>query len=276
MKRTAPNIDQTLFTNWNCMMISAYLQASVVLEEPAHQEFALRTVNLLLETSFTPNKGMHHYQVKGKSYLPGLLTDQVHMAKCLVDSYQVTSDKKFLDLAESLVNIMLSKLWSDTGGFNDKPAETSAFGALKTMDKPLDDNSVAADVFLRLHHLTGKKKYLEAARKTLEYFAPNIQRYGIIASVYGLAVEQYRHPTQVHIVGSRKDPATRRIKRECLRAYNPLKVVEVVDPVADLDRLKKLGYPATKKPTAYICAGETCNSVEEPEKVAEKVGGWFR
>lgn len=272
-KRIAPKIDTTLFTNWNGMMVSAYLLASVVLDEPSYREFALLTVNLLLNKSFTPNKGMYHFHVEGKSHLSGLLTDQVHMIKCLIDSCQVTSNKKFLDHAESLANSMLSRLWNDTGGFYDKPEETSALGALKILDKPLGDNSVAADAFLRLHHLTGKKKYLGTARETLEYFAPHIQRYGIMASIYGLAVNYYLHPMQIHIVSPRDNSVTHKFRTESLRVYNPLKVVEVVDPIVNSERLKKLGYPAAEKPTAYICSKGKCNSVENPEELAKKIGG---
>ncbi len=272
-KRTAPRIDMTLFTNWNGMMVSAYLLASIVLEETSYQEFALRTLYLLLEKNFTPNKGMYHYRVRGKSHLPGLLTDQVYMVKCLVDSYQVTSDKKFLDYAESLANYMLRKLWNETGGFYDKPEESSAFGALKTLDKPLEDNSAATNAFLKLHYLTGKKKYLQAAKKTLHYFVPNIKRYGIMASAYGLAVEQYLYPMQIYIVGPKDDSITLQFRNESLRLYNPLKVVEVIDPTFNSERLKKIGYPATEKPTAYICFRGTCNSVESPEEVAKRIGG---
>jgi uncharacterized protein YyaL (SSP411 family) len=272
-KRTAPRIDTTLYTNWNTMMVSAYLLVSVVLEEPSYQEFALQTVNLLLETSLAPDKGMFHFRAKGKSQLSGLLTDQVHMIKCLVDSYQATSEKKFLDHAENLSNYLLSNFWDDTGGFYDKPEDENAFGALKTPDKPLEDNSAAADTFLRLYHLTGKKGYLETAKKTLEYFVPNIQRYGIMAAVYGLAVEKYLHPMQIHIIGPKDDPVTRQFRKESLRAYNPLKVVETIDPNIDKKRLKKLGYPTTEKPTAYICFRGTCKSVENPKEVAEKIGG---
>jgi uncharacterized protein YyaL (SSP411 family) len=272
-KRTAPRIDTTLYTNWNAIMTSAYLLASAVLEEPSYQEFALQTVNLLLETNFTPDKGMFHFRAKGKSQLSGLLTDQVHMIKCLVDSYQVTSEKKFLDHAENLANYILSKLWDNTGGFYDKPEYENAFGALKTPDKPLEDNSTAADAFLRLYHLTGKKRYLETAKKTLELFVPNVQRYGIIAAVYGLAVEHYLHPMQIHIVGPKDDTLTRQFRKESLRAYNPLKVVETIDPNIDKKRLKKLGYRTTEEPTAYICFRETCKSAENPEEIAEKIGG---
>jgi uncharacterized protein YyaL (SSP411 family) len=269
LNRTSPRIDRTLFVNWNAMMISAYLLASVVLDNQSYQDFALRTVNMLLETSFSPKNGLAHYLIEGKSHLSGLLTDQVHMMKCLIDSYQITSDRKFLDRAESLADFMLNKLWSDTGGFYDKPKETSAFGALKLLDKPLDENSVAADAFLRLHHLTGKQKYLETARKTLKFFAATYQRYGIMGAVYGLAVELYLHTMQIHIVGSRSDDVTHRFLRESLRAYNPLKVVETIDPVLDRDRLKNLGYPVADVPTVYVCFEGTCNSVEDPEKIAK-------
>jgi uncharacterized protein YyaL (SSP411 family) len=269
LKRTPPRVDKRLFVNWNCMMGSAYLLASVVLDDQSLQDFALRTVNLLLDTRFTLKNGVAHYLIGGKSHLSGLLTDQVHLIRCLIDSYQLTLNRKFLDSAERVADFLLDKLWSDAGGFYDKPKETGGFGALNLLDKPLDENSVAADGLLRLHYLTGKQKYLEAAKKTLEFFVPSIQRYGIMGCVYGLAAELYLHRMQVHIVGSRKDYVTRLFLKESLRAYNPLKVVEVIDPDADAQRLKSLGYPVAAVPTAYVCFEGTCNSVEDPEKIAE-------
>ncbi len=178
-------------------MVSSYLLASAVLEDQTHQDFALRTVELLLETAFSPKHGMPHYIIDGKSHLSGLLTDQVHMVKCLIDSYQFTSDRKFLDKAECLAEFMLDKFWDNNGGFYDRSEESGAFGALKLLDKPLEENSGTADAFLRLYHLTGKQKYLETSKKTLEFFVSNYQRYGIMGAVYGLAVELYLHPMQI-------------------------------------------------------------------------------
>lgn len=271
LKRIAPRIDRTLFVNWNAMMSSAYLLASVVLDDPSYSDFALRTVNMLLEKGFSPKSGMAHYLIGDKSYLSGLLTDQASMMKCLIDCYQLTSDRRFLGKAESLAEFMLDKLWSSTGGFYDKPKESGVFGALKVLDKPLTENSVAADALLRLQHYTGNPKYLEADRKTLEFFASAHQRYGIMGAAYGLAVELYLHPMQIHIVGSLKGDVTRRFLEESLRAYNPLKVVEVIDPAADAKRLKALGYPFADAPTAYICFEGACNSVEDPERIGEMV-----
>ncbi|MGD2066997.1 MAG: DUF255 domain-containing protein [Candidatus Bathyarchaeota archaeon] len=270
-KRTAPRIDQTIFVNWNAMMSSAYLLAAAVLGDLSYQEFALKTVNLLLETSFSPKNGTAHYLMEGKSHLSGLLTDQAYMMKCLIECYQTTADRAFLTKAENLADFMLNKLWSKTGGFYDKPKESDALGALKLLDKPLNENSIAACAFLRLYNHTGNQQYLDAATKTLEYFSPNIQRYGIMGAVYGLAVELYLHPMQIHIVGLLKDNRTRKFLRASLKAYNPLKVVEVIDPTADAERLKTLGYPVANVPMAYVCFDGACNLVEEPEKVGEAI-----
>jgi uncharacterized protein YyaL (SSP411 family) len=267
--RATPRIDRTIFINWNAMMSSAYLLASAVLEESSYQSFALQTIDLLLKEAFNPKTGMNHYLVKDSSHLSGFLTDQVHMIKCLIDSYQVSSDRKFLDNAETLAIFMLDKLWDNAGGFYDKPKDVDAFGALKLLDKPLEENSVAADAFLRLHHLTGKQAYLETAKKTLAFFASDYQRYGIMGAVYGLAVELFLRPVQIHIVGSLKDEVTCRFRSESLKAYNPLKVVETLDPVLDHDRLNALGYPVTETPTAYVCFEGKCNSMEDPKNIAK-------
>ena len=271
--KTPPTIDHTLFVNWNSLMVTSYLFASVVLAEPAYQKFALQTVDLLLKTAFSEITGMSHYITNGKSNLSGLLTDQVNMTKCLIDSYQVTGAQKFLDYAEKLAKFMVSKLWDESGGFYDKPKDNNAFGALKQLDKPLEENSTAADAFFRLYQLTGKKIYLETATKTLEHFASEYKKYGIMGAGYGLAVAMYLHPVQVHVIGSKKDPATRRLQNEILKAYNPLKTVETLDPVLQPDRLKALGYPAPNQPTAYVCAEGKCNCFTDPKGIAEKIGG---
>jgi len=268
LKRTSPRIDKTLYTNWNATMTSAYLNASVVLKDLSYRKLGLRTVDLLLEKSFSPRKGMYHYYFKGKKHLPSLLTDQASMIRCLTDAYQSTSDRKYLNYAESIAKFMLKKLWNAAGGFYDRPKNAEALGALKTVDKPFDENSLAADDFLRLYYLTGKKKYLETAKETLEYFGSTYQRYGIIAATYGLAAELYLRPMQIHIVGSKKDSATHRFLDESLKVFNPLKVIELLDPAEDTERLTNLKYPVTETPMAYVCFEGTCTSVEDPKEIS--------
>jgi uncharacterized protein YyaL (SSP411 family) len=166
---------------------------------------------------------------------------------------------------------MLNNLWDDVGGFYDRPKKAEALGALKALNRPLAENSAAADAFLRLHYLTGKKKYLETAKRTLEHFGSTYQRYGIMAAAYGLAAELYLCPVQIHIVGPKKESVTRVFLDESLRVYNPLKVIEVLDPAEDAKRLTNLKYPVAKTPVAYVCFGGTCTLVEDPREIAKKI-----
>ena len=270
--QTPPTIDKTVFVNWNAMMASAYLQASVVLEEPAYQKFAVKTVDLLLETAFSSEKGMSHYIVEKKASGFGFLTDQAHMLKCLIDCYQVTAQKRFLENAQKLAQFIRDKLWDSKGGFYDKPEDTKAFGALKRLDKPLEENSTAADAFLRLYQLTANNTYLETAKKTLDHFASDAKKYGLMASVYGLAVELRLHPVELHIIGNKNESATQDLQIQSLKAYNPLKTIETIEPNSDKKRLQILGYPIPEKPTAYVCLQGKCTSTTNPNEVAKMIG----
>jgi uncharacterized protein YyaL (SSP411 family) len=269
--RTAPRVDRTIFVNWNAMMISAYMLASVVLNDPSYQKFAISTVQFLLEKAFHPNEGMKHYIIDSESYLAGLLTDQVYMIKCLIDCYQINLDKEFLGKAEILAKIMLTKLWDNNSGFNDKTKENEDFGALKLLNKPLEENSVAIDNCLRLYHLTGKQQYLEIARKTLAFFSLDYQQYGILGATYGLAVELYLDPIHIHIIGSKEEKLTCQLLKESLGTYNPLKIVEVIDPEEDKDRLRDLGYSVPAFPTAYVCSKGTCKLVTNPKDIVKLI-----
>ncbi len=269
--KKAPSVDKTIYTNWNAMMISAHFLASAVLREPLYHDFALKSINLLLEKSFDPKNGMYHFYLAGKRQIPGLLMDQVQMVRCLTDAYQFTSETRFLIYAATITDFMIKNLWDNAGGFYDRLKDPRALGALKTLSKPFDENSIASYALLQLYHLTGKEIYLEFARRNLECHFQNYKQYGITAAPYGLTVEFYLHPVRIHIVGSPEDPLTCQFREESLRAYNPLKVTQVLDPAVDIERLKEWNYPNDGTPKAYVCQKGTCKLVEDPQDIHKKI-----
>ncbi len=271
-RKIPPTIDQTIFIDWNAMMSSAYLLASVIFEDQTYQNFALKTIDYILQM-FNPRNGIRHYFDEENNDCSGFLTDQAQMTKCLIDCYQITSNQKFLNVAENIAEFMIKNLWDENGGFYDKTKKDNAFGALKNLDKPLIENSIVAESFLRLYHLTENSTYLEKAKKTLNYFATNYNRYGITGATYGLAIELYLHPMKIHIIGSKKDDITHQFLIESLKTYNPLKVLEIVDPEINTKRLDSLRYPKTEKPIAYVCYEGKCKSIKNPEKIKNIVGG---
>ncbi len=76
---------------------------------------------------------------------------------------------------------------------------------------------------------------------------------------WALALARVRaQAVQVHLVGAVADPALRALARAHWTRYLPGRVVEILDPALDGDRLATLGYPASDTPRAYVCIGDRC------------------
>lgn len=269
----APSVDRTLYTNWNAMMSSAYLLASFVLDLPDLSHVALRTLDRLLEVSYQRDGGMCHYY-DGQPHLYGLLADQIQMASALIDAFEASGESKYLASAEDTVSVALRTLYDrEVGGFYDATVNPDAPGFLKRPAKPLDENSAAVYTLLKLYHLTDKEEYRQRAGETLRAFADVYPPYGIMAAEYGLAVGFYlQEPSQFRIVGSLNDPRTRMLLAESWRLYDPMKVVQVLDPRTDFENISKLGYLISDTPTAYICIGQTCTApIRDPTDIRAQV-----
>jgi uncharacterized protein YyaL (SSP411 family) len=58
------------------------------------------------------------------------------------------------------------------------------------------------------------------------------------------------------------------LRRAALRVYAPYRVIQVVDPAWEGERLARLGYPAEPAPRAYICVGLTCaQPTDRPDEI---------
>jgi uncharacterized protein YyaL (SSP411 family) len=127
-------------------------------------------------------------------------------------------------------------------------------------------------VLTRLAHLTGDSAYHEAAQNTLAAFAQVYQHYGTLAAEYALSVARFiETPVHVLIVGQPGDDATGGLLSAALSTFRPGKLVQVIDPDGDGDRLRELGYPI-QPVAAYVCRGQTCQAqVTSPEDVARAV-----
>lgn len=285
-KKPAPFIDKNKFTNWNAMMLSAYFEAYRILGRDELKQFALKSLNFFLDKSYQPGKGMYHTYFEGKPNVTGLLDDQVQMAYALLDAYELTEEKRYLDAAEDMMEYAYQNFWDKSaGGFLDAIPAGNAPEPLRLKNKPVDDtptpgsNPAAAIVLDKLYYLTGEEKYRQRAEATLEAFAGAASGFGPSASTYGLAVNYHiNHPAQVVIVGRRSNPQTLALWKAALSAYRPEKIVLLHD--IDHAKTNKRLAPSIAtvvqnakldgQPQAYICIGSVCSPpTNSPEKITE-------
>ncbi len=216
LQRPTPFIDKTLYTGWNAMAISAYLDAARVLDSDAPRAFALRTLDRILREAWDPATGLAHVVAYPDAdthprRIPAVLDDYALLIHACVDAWESTGELRYYDSAMQLAEVMLDRFHDpEHGGFFDTEKNgADKLGALAARRKPMQDsptpagNSTAAAALLRLEALSGRADFRAQAEGTLVAFAGVIEHYGLYAGSYALALERLLlPPIQVAIIGA--------------------------------------------------------------------------
>jgi len=182
MKRPTPYIDRTIYTSWNAMAVSAYLEAAKVLELRQAREFALKTLDRLLAESWDREAGLAHVAAYPDGApgqrVAGVLDDYAFLTLALVDGWGATGDRRYYEAAMEVAEAMTTRFYDRIGGgFFDTEQTEGALGVLAARRKPLQDtptpagNPSAAMALLRLESLSGREDFRQMAEQTLESFA---------------------------------------------------------------------------------------------------------
>jgi uncharacterized protein YyaL (SSP411 family) len=275
LRRPAPYTDRTIYVAWNSMCISAYLAAGRVLEDETAREFALKSLDNLLQ--HVAAEGMTHVarygdpQVRAEK-VPALLDDYVFLAHAALDAWEATGEFRYYQAAERLGCELVEKFYDpEHSGFFDTPNPSEGerrLGALRARRKPLQDsptpagNPTAAVLLMRLAELNGRADFAEKARATLETFAGVAEHFGLYAASYASAVQRFvRDSVHICVIGS--DETARELERVALRGFAVNKSVVRLPRVeagqlppelaATLPRLPGLEYSC-----AVLCKGRSC------------------
>ena len=269
-RRPTPAVDETLYVAWNAMLSSAYLEAALALKRNDCRVFALKTLDRLIAEAWDESEGFLHRL--GGPRLDGSLDDQVFAAAALLDAYETTLDRRYLDVAQRCMRLAVERFGDpDAGGFFDRAKDAALIGGLDVRRKSLQDsptpgaNAVAAIVLDRLYAFTGERHYHDWAEKTLEAFAGRAPHYGIFTATYALAVLLHKRGVlQVVILGAENDPKSAALESAANEVYRFGKSILRVTPVdlnaATLPSALRETLPHTDaaKAQALVCVEATC------------------
>jgi len=301
--RRTPFIDRTLYTGWNGMAVTAYLEAARVLRLDTAKDFALRTLSRLLAEAWDGAAALDHVIAYGEAEsdaadaakpaekVSGTLDDYAFTVHACIDGWLASGEMKFYEAAVKLADAMIARFYDSTAGaFYDTaaPAEGELpLGALGARRKPLQDaptpagNPTAASALLRLEPLAGRQEYRDIAEDTLGSFAGIVEHFGLYAGSYGLALERLLlDPIQVVVVGS--GPGAARLEATAVARYAVNKTVMRIAPhrlaaggvpPALLDTLTAVPTPDGAAAWALVCRGRTClPPVTDAEALLQALG----
>jgi uncharacterized protein YyaL (SSP411 family) len=276
LKRKTPYVDKTAYTGWNGMCISAYLVAARGLDVAGAREFALKSLDRVLDVAWSAG-GLAHVVAYGEGVAPlesvaGVLEDYGFLGNACLDAWEATGELRYYNVGRAIADAMIARFYDPVGcGFFDTEQVVGAaapIGALSARRKPLQDapvpagNPVASTLLLRLEALSGEREYGVKAQDTLETFAGIVEHFGLYAASFGLALGRAVHaPVQVCVVGD--DAAARELEATALARYAVNKSVIRLQreqfaalPPALTETLPAL--PEVEGSFAVVCRGNAC------------------
>jgi uncharacterized protein YyaL (SSP411 family) len=148
----------------------------------------MATLRFLLENLYD-GREVHHYW-DGTYHLPGMLADQAHLIRALIDASQNTGDADLLLPAEAIAEHAIQKHKAPNGGFYDILHDPRAEAAMGRRNRSILDNATMAESLVRLSYLSRRPVFYQEAVQTLEAFATDYKEYGYYVAGYGRAVDR--------------------------------------------------------------------------------------
>jgi len=263
-KRVKPHRDENIITSWNAMMISSFFEAAVAFDVPAYRTTGEKALTFLVDYAFAQERVCR--TVAGhQGRLNGYLDDAAWLAVALLDAFEATSHRWYLEQACAVTDSLLSHFWDEAGDgcfFTSHDHER----LLQRMKPGLDSavpsgNAVAATVLLRLFSFTGEQRYYDRAGRILTVFQRVMAQNPYSSAALLCSLDWWlAGATEITIIGARSHSVTEAMLTTVYRRYIPNRVVLAGEPSTTGELpLMRGKLRSDGRPTAYICHRQTCS-----------------
>jgi len=263
--RVHPACDEKVLTAWNGLMIKGMAAAGRHLNRPDYIASAQKSLDFIVNTLWQQERLLATYK-DGRAHIMAYLDDYVFLLDGILELMQAQFREKDLQFAIKLADTMLAYYEDKQNGgffFTADDHETLIQRPKVFLDEAIPaGNGIAAHVLIRLGHLLGESRYLDAAENTIKVAWQSIVRTPYAHNALLLAVEEYLYPTQIVVIRGQQD-ALQSWLETCQEDYAPRRfAIAIAEDVGDLP-----GALGQQKKTdgvvAYVCSGQQCHAPVE-------------
>jgi uncharacterized protein len=201
--RVHPLKDDKVLLDWNALMSLALIQAYKSTEHSKYLELAKKNIDALIE------KFIHHDLELVKSSRLGKLshhktslTDYAFFISALLAMFEVDCSKKYIDLAQGLMNKAIDKFWDakSKGFFNSSKYDSDLpLNIKETYDGAIPcANSVMTENLFRLSFYSNENDFLEYYKEQVNFMYANAKNYASSLSQFVSHVEESMREFQVY------------------------------------------------------------------------------
>jgi uncharacterized protein YyaL (SSP411 family) len=259
-QRVRPGRDEKILTSWNGLMIKGMAAAGRALQREEFITSAEQALDFIKQTLWQGGRLLATYK-DGKAHLAAYLDDYAFLADGVLELLQFRWRDGDLAFAIELAEAMLDQ-------FEDKQAGGFFFTAndhesLIHRPKPISDealpsgNGIAAFVLIRLGHLLGEQRYLDAAQRAIKAAWNAVMQMPYAYNAILLALESLLYPGQ-SIVLRGEGNVIEKWQTRCQQHYVPRRYsIAIPSYVQDLPSALA-EYSPKGDAVAYVCTGFQC------------------
>lgn len=263
--RPLPGRDEKIVSSWNGLMVSALVSAFRSFREDVHLKMAIKTADFLLDKMTFKNAESgriclwRSYFNGISSKIEGFAEDYANVIGGLLELYQVTFDKKYLESAEALQE-SLDEMFRDKGGLGYfDSSHTSINDRLFRIKDDHDGvepsaNSVSAINCVKLNLLTGKKVYSDRFKQIVKLFTKRLDKEPqAMTTLISAIILDSAKPTLLS-----------------LNQKNETVLASIWDHFLPHVVIKMEAGPQTNEFTGHVCKGNTCSEPTSDSKLLLK------
>jgi uncharacterized protein YyaL (SSP411 family) len=277
-ERVRPGRDEKCLAAWNGLMLTAFAEAANILNRDDYRQVAIRNADFILNHLMREGRLLRTYK-DGHAKLNGYLEDYAYVIEGLLALYEATFETTYFTAARELADTMIAQFWDASDGgffFTSEDHEELITRTKDYFDNAIPSgNSVAAQVFLKLHLLTMESDYQKFAALILRTMQQAMTRYpsafGYLLGALDLYLSEAK---EIALIGDVDSHDIRLFIEEIYSRFLPNKVVAGGEP-NDEQAIAAIKLLADRpmvdgRATAYVCRNYTCLApATTPQELAE-------
>lgn len=264
-RRVRPHLDDKVLVSWNGLMLGALARGGAILGEERYRSAAEKNLGFLKGELWRPAQGgavgtLYHRWRDGHHDAAQLLSGYAFLLAGVLDLYEATLEPAHLEFAIQLAESLLARFYdSERGGFwQSTPDATDLVLTLKEDYDGAEPSggSVATLALFRLGHISGRRDFLAAAGKTLQFYGERLRGFPQAVPFLLQAVDfSLQEPRRVVVAGDPAGKDSAALLRAVQSVYQPNKIVlGNLGPVEPFART----LSATNGSEVFICTGTSC------------------